>query len=311
MSVAAVHSLDAVVFQVPDLEPARHFYGAFGLRVDDRGSHLALGTFGQPHHWAEVHAGHAGAGNKHLAFLRFACFEQDYEAIKQRCLARAGGSCEPHPLGDARGSWFMHPDGWRIQLVVGEMSAPRQAAVPAPAEVVPLGTGKSVARSKVKQVQPRRLSHALLFSADVARAATFLEDTVGLKTTDTSADIIYFMHGVHGSDHHMLGIVKSEGPGLHHLSWDVASVQQVGLGMEQMLQAGYTNGWGVGRHVLGSNYFYYVQDPWGSFCEFSHDIDYVPAGFEWPRQDHPVEDSFYVWGPQPPAYFTVNTELAL
>ena len=34
---------------------------------------------------------------------------------------------------------------------------------------------------------------------------------------------------------------------------------------------------GVGRHVLGSNYFYYVQDPWGSFAEYSYDIDFVPA----------------------------------
>ena len=28
--------------------------------------------------------------------------------------------------------------------------------------------------------------------------------------------------------------------------------------------------------VLGSNYFHYVRDPWGSFAEYSCDIDYIP-----------------------------------
>ncbi|MEY2781783.1 MAG: hypothetical protein RL307_1487, partial [Pseudomonadota bacterium] len=34
------------------------------------------------------------------------------------------------------------------------------------------------------------------------------------------------------------------------------------------------------------------------------------AGFDWPAKDHPPEDSFYVWGPTPPDYFTINTEVA-
>ena len=49
--------------------------------------------------------------------------------------------------------------------------------------------------------------------------------------------------------------------GLHHTSWCVASLDDVGLGMEQMSAAGHGEGWGVGRHVLGSNYFRYVRDP--------------------------------------------------
>ncbi len=308
MTLLAVHSLDAVVFQVRDLEPGRRFYATFGLRVDDQGQRLQLGAHGHDHHWAEVHDGWTGPGQKHLHFLRFACHEADFEALRARCLAHAP-ACDPHPLGDARGCWFQHPDGYAIQLVVGPVTSPTLPLPVAPPEVVPLGQGKSLPRSAVKPVQPRRLSHALLFSPDVPRSAQFFLQTVGLKVSDSSGDLIYFLHGAHGSDHHMLGLVKSEGPGLHHLSWDVASVHQVGLGMEQMLQAGFTRGWGVGRHVLGSNYFYYAQDPWGSFCEFSHDIDHIPAGLEWPARDHPAEDSFYAWGPAVPDYFTVNTEL--
>lgn len=76
-----------------------------------------------------------------------------------------------------------------------------------------------------------------------------------------------------------------------------------------MMQAGYRQGWGVGRHVLGSNYFYYVRDPWGSYAEYSFDIDYIAPGQSWPASDHPPEDSLYVWGPDVPEDFVLNTEL--
>ena len=64
----------------------------------------------------------------------------------------------------------------------------------------------------------------------------------------------------------------------------------------------------MGRHVLGSNYFYYAQDPWGSWAEYSYGIDFVPVDVEWPAADHPPEDSFYVWGPTVPDDFIVNHE---
>ena len=64
----------------------------------------------------------------------------------------------------------------------------------------------------------------------------------------------------------------------------------------------------MGRHVLGSNYFRYVRDPWGSFAEYSYDIDFIPADVEWQAADHPPEDSFYVWGPPVPDDFIVNHE---
>src|SRR3546814_8251050 len=47
------------------------------------------------------------------------------------------------------------------------------------------------------------------------------------------------------------GVMKSSGPGLHHTSWVVRGIDEIGLGMEQMLAKGYKYGWGVGRHVLG------------------------------------------------------------
>ena len=131
---------------------------------------------------------------------------------------------------------------------------------------------------------------------------------LGLRLSDHSGDMIAFMHGPHGSDHHLVAFAKSHAPGLHHSSWDVGSIDDVGNGGEQMRAAGHDKGWGVGRHVLGSNYFYYVRDPWGSYAEYSHDIDFVPHDLEWPAADHPPHDSLYVWGPPVPDDFITNHE---
>jgi hypothetical protein len=46
-------------------------------------------------------------------------------------------------------------------------------------------------------------------------------------------------------------------------SWDVGSVDEIGAGAVHMLGKGYDRGGGLSRHVLGSNLFHYVRDPWG------------------------------------------------
>ena len=79
--------------------------------------------------------------------------------------------------------------------------------------------------------------------------------------------------------------------------------------MKQMAKAGFEQGWGVGRHVLGSNYFRYVRDPWGSYSEYSFDIDFIPHTLDWPTANHPPEDSLYVWGPDVPHDFVNNYEV--
>jgi hypothetical protein len=61
--------------------------------------------------------------------------------------------------------------------------------------------------------------------------------------------------------------------------------------------------------VLGSNYFHYIQDPWGSYCEYACGIDYIPASMDWVSLDHPPEEAFYLWGPDVPPEFVVNHEV--
>ena len=139
-------------------------------------------------------------------------------------------------------------------------------------------------------MRPRRLSHVLIFTKDIDASIKFYERTIGLRLSDRASDLVAFMHGIHGSDHHLLALVKSSGSGFHHCSWDTASIQDIGLGAMRMHDKGWKKGWGIGRHVLGSNYFHYVMDPWGSFSEYSCDIDYIPKEERWPAADHKPEE---------------------
>ncbi len=147
-----------------------------------------------------------------------------------------------------------------------------------------------------------------MFTRDVSKAIDFYTRVLGMRLSDRSGDGIAFLHGVHGSDHHMVAFAKSNAPGFHHLSWDVGSVDEIGVGAMHMLGKGHSRGWGLGRHVLGSNYFHYIRDPWGSYCEYSAGIDYVPAAIDWAAADNDPADSFYVWGPNPPEDFVHNYE---
>ena len=137
---------------------------------------------------------------------------------------------------------------------------------------------------------------------------TFYEEALGLRLSDRSRDLVAFTYGPPRCDHHLLAFAKSDTRGWHHSLWDVENVDVVGKGAAQMAAAGYKKGWGTGRHVLGSNYFHYVEDPWGSFCEYSADIDFVSPGHPWPAGDFAPEDSLYLWGPPVPGNFIHNTE---
>jgi catechol 2,3-dioxygenase-like lactoylglutathione lyase family enzyme len=298
-----VHSIDHFSLEVPDLAVARDFFTAFGLGVTKVAGGLDLRGSASDHVWATVRKG----TRKRLAYLSFNCFADDLPVLTAQVEAAGGRQCAaPAAVRDPHGLWFEDPDGNCLQVHAGRRTSPSLKAGSIPP--VLRRTRGALARHEVSAVRPARLSHVLVFTPDIERAIRFYRDALGLRFSDGSSGIVAFMHARHGSDHHLVAFVQSDAKGWHHSAWDVPTVEEVGRGKMQMERAGYAQGWGVGRHVLGSNYFHYVRDPWGSFCEYSADIDFVPPGVEWPAGDHPPEDSLYLWGPQPPAYFFENTE---
>ena len=306
----AIHSIDHFALNVPSVAEADRFFRAFGLDVrhagagdGDSNSERELYAADQ-HRWGRI----LPAKSKSLAYLSLNCFSADLAALEAQVRA-AGGAFEfDHPVCNQQGFWFYDPDGNLIQVKAGLKTSPSSKSLTT-FEQAPADRRGAYPRSEVKTVSPRRLSHVLLFTPDVARIVAFYEQALGLRLSDRSLDIIAFTHAPHGSDHHLIAFAKSHAKGWHHCSWDVASLDEVGLGAGQMTAAGYTRGWGTGRHVLGSNYFHYVQDPWGSFSEYSADIDFVAAGSDWPAGNFSPDDSLYLWGPAVPDYFICNTEL--
>ena len=298
-----VHSVDRFHFAVPDLAVAKTFYGEFGLDVQEDGDLIAMKTHGNPHVWVTIGEG----PRKKLGHLSFGAFEDDFDRFAERLQAMGVKRLDPPPGVETNGLWFRDHDGNLVEIKVAAKSSPNEKSE---FSEIPAGPGKRGApfRRDVARVNPRRLAHVLLFTRDVEKAVQFYTRTLGLRLSDRSGDGIAFLHGIHGSDHHMIAFVTSSAPGLHHLSWDVGSVDDIGRGATHMLEKGFSRGWGLGRHVLGSNFFHYVCDPWGSFSEYSAGIDYVPADCDWNGGDHAPEDSFYVWGPNPPDYFTHNAE---
>ncbi len=299
----AVHSLDLCHMVVPDLKVAHDYYDAFGLDVREEGGGLALYTHGSPHKWVSIGEG----PRKKFGFFSFGLFEEDFEPFVKRLQSLGVVRIDPPQGFDAGGVWFRDPDGNFVEAKAAPKSSP-DAKSAFGFTSAPAGQRGAPYRKDAGRTHPRRLSHTLLFTPDVLRAVDFYTRVLGLRLSDRSGDIIAFMHGAHGSDHHMIAFAKSGAPGHHHYSWDVGSVSDIGLGAMLMLDKGYDRGWGLGRHVLGSNYFHYVRDPWGSYSEYSADIDYVPSDCDWPAGDHPPQDSLYVWGPNLPDDFIHNYE---
>jgi catechol 2,3-dioxygenase-like lactoylglutathione lyase family enzyme len=292
----------------PDLQEATAFYEAFGLAVSiEADGLLRLRTYGDPHVWAVIGTG----PRKRVAYAAFGAFEDDLERFEQR-LDALGVPREPPPAtpaGDKRDLWFRDPNGMLLCIRAAPKVMPdsKDTRVSRPCSA---GERGAPLRADAPVVRPRRLAHTLFFTPDIDASIAFYTEVLGLRLSDCAGPVA-FLHGAHGSDHHLIAFAQStRSVGYHHSAWDVATINEVGLGAAQMAAAGHDRGWGFGRHVLGSNYFYYVRDPWGSYAEYSFDIDYVPAEMEWPATYPSPENSLHLWGPNPPDDFVINHEEA-
>ena len=301
-----VHSVDHFSLNVPNLAEANLFYRSFGMDVAEESAGLVLRTAGNKHKWVVINEG----ARKSLAYVSFGAFEGDLARFRERLDALHIKVLDPPAGYESSGLWFRDHDGNLIEIQVCEKTSPNQKTAPLLVSV-PGGERGASLRAEVQPIRPQRLAHVLLFTTDVERAIQFYQQALGLRLTDRGGDAIAFMHGIHGSDHHILAVAKSSAPGFHHASWGVNSINEVGLGAMQMSERGYVAGWGLLRHVLGSNYSHYVRDPWGSYFEYTCDIDYIPANIDWKTGHYAPEDSIYLWGPPLPDDFVVNHEATL
>jgi catechol 2,3-dioxygenase len=213
-----VHSLDRFNFAVPDLAAGRKFYSSFGLDVREAGDALDIHTHGHPHRWGSVVEG----PRKKLQFISFGAFEEDLPRFRERLERLRIDRLDPPAGLESNGIWIRDPDGTAIEIRVAEKTSPSMKSSFDNASAGP-GVQSAPSRSRVHMVRPRRLAHMLVFTRDIPQAIRFYSEVLGLRLSDRSGDMIAFMHGIHGSDHHMIAFARSNAPGHHHFSWDVGS----------------------------------------------------------------------------------------
>ena len=288
--------------QVPSLEEGHDFYADFGLEVAERGQALAVRCEGREMDQALLTEG----PRKNLHFVTFGV-ESGSLPEWQRRLETAGTSLVDAP-GEAGegGLWFADPDGVLVNLREDEI-APWRAAAP---EESMFNFGDDIRRVDQARwltadapASPRRLSHMLIFVSDLARSEHFYTDVLGLQPSDRIRGMATFLNSGAG-DHHVFGFIQSTHPGLHHSSWEVPNFDQMAMGARTMHEKGHQEGWGLGRHTLGSNLFHYIRDPWGSWIEYSADMDRITEDWKASEWDIPPA----VWCPMPPETFLTNLE---
>jgi hypothetical protein len=99
---------------------------------------------------------------------------------------------------------------------------------------------------------------------------------------------------------------------LHHVAWEMEDVDAVGRAASEMLARDPSRHvWGLGRHAIGSNYFWYLRDPAGNFVEYTSDLDVIDEAEAWRVATSAVAPArLAVWGPPVPQQFVLPDDVA-
>lgn len=298
----------SVTLAVPALDDGVKFYSDAGLEAASDGTVARFRCAGQSRD-SVVLIGGAAAKRLHHVALR----ADGLDEIAERA-ARAGGTVVGAPPGFANeGLWLRDPHGMQIHLVERPADPELAPVAPfetnAPGRIVRKRRSAMLPGSAYPPVKPLRLGHILVFTPDVPRSVAFATDALGMGLADHAQDVIAFCCARRDSDHHVLAFAKSPGVGFHHASFQVADVDEVGRGGRALVEKSGRGEWGLGRHTIGSNFFHYVQDPWGSWLEYYSDIDYIDDYALWTPTNYGMEDALANWGPAAPKDFVTNYEV--
>ncbi|MFC9439260.1 VOC family protein [Nocardia sp. NPDC057030] len=158
-------------------------------------------------------------------------------------------------------------------------------------------------------IRPRKLGHAVLGSVDYAATRRFFVDGLGFKLSDEIAGEGAFLRC--STDHHNVLVLNAPVNFLHHTSWQLDDIDDVGRGATAMLEGNpERHVWGLGRHHAGSNFFWYLKDPAGNFSEYYSDMDSIIDDQLWTPEVFTGAQGLFSWGPPPPPSFLHPEDLA-
>lgn len=203
--------------------------------------------------------------------------------------------------------------GTEVTVVIEIRGRVEQSDTPSP----PYNTPGHVARPNTRapailretKVRPRKLGHVVLGSTDQVGSQRFFVEGLGFKISDTVPGLAAFMRC--STDHHNVLVQQAPLPFLHHSSWQVNDVDEIGRGATAMLEKDPARHvWGLGRHHVGSNFFWYLRDPAGNFSEYYSDLDCIVDDALWTPGTWEGTRGLYNWGAPPPPSFLAPDDLA-
>lgn len=304
MSIIRIEDVAFVRFRAPDLDAMADFLADFGLRVVERSEDrlVARGAGGSPvlHITERGEAGFAGLGLK----------AESLADLQTLAAAEGAAVTDFDAPGGGKVVVLSDPDGHRIEVVAGQAAAEAGAVPQAQAWNRAEAKGRLRATKRIAggAATVVRLGHAVLNVSDFRASERWYKDRFGFITSDEievapGFSIGAFLRCDRGetpTDHHTLFLVQSpKGPGFNHAAFEVADLDDLMIGHQRLKDAGRTQEWGVGRHILGSQVFDYWRDPWGHTLEHWTDGDLFTAADG--SNTASLQDLMGVqWGPMAP-----------
>lgn len=296
----AIHNVQRVVLGVPNLEQTAGFYRDFGLE-QTRG--YVFSTVDGGEQLELVHS-----PKRRLVRATFGAESpEDLEQI-------ASSLREINVRFKADDDALLTQDpGTGTGVTVTLVPSVRQALTPTPLINGPGRLDRINARAagllREGRVRPRRLGHFVLGTTNYDATWDFFTRGLGFRVSDLIKDFGAFLRC--SEDHHNVLIQRAPVPFIHHTSWQVDDVDEIGRGAMHMLEGHpERHVWGLGRHYAGSNFFWYLKDPAGNFAEYHSDMDCIPADAIWTPETLDGARGLFMWGPPPPASFINPEDLA-
>jgi catechol 2,3-dioxygenase-like lactoylglutathione lyase family enzyme len=297
-----MHRLTSVTIGVPNLAETAEYYTDFGLTP----------VAGEGHRFATVDGGEqlrlVESPRRRMLRLGIGVDDPDDLARTARQLEKLG-----LPVQQDATSVTSEDPGSELRVVVEIAGRVTQEPTPWPATNGPGRSDRVDARAdgtgREHAVRPRKLGHVVIGSTDQEASTRFFTEGLGFKVSDTVPFLASFLRC--STDHHNVLVQQAPVSYLHHTSWQVDDVDEVGRGATAMLAKDPARHiWGLGRHFVGSNYFWYLRDPAGNFSEYYSDIDCIVDDQLWKPGVWTGDAGLYKWGPPPPPSFLEPEDLA-
>lgn len=130
-------------------------------------------------------------------------------------------------------------------------------------------------------IRPRTLSHVVYFVPDYARAEAFYVERLGFRCTDRFEKVGPFLQPAGALDHHTHFFIQAPPfmTGPEHFTFHFAGPAELIRNGHRFVEKGAQPFWGPGRHIMGSNWFWYFNSPFGCHIEMDADMDLHDANW--------------------------------